>query len=110
MTHDLLRRDGRALPRAGTLPKRRFADGVAVSIAVVAGCLGLAGCAPSEDPAAVARNAASGMAERAQDRADSAERLRDATAAGEARATADLKRAEVEEESRQPNADETGGQ
>jgi len=110
MTDDLLRRDDRAAPQAGTLPKRRFLDGAALTIAVVAGCLGLAGCAPSEDPAAVARNAASGVAERAEDRSDSAERLRGATAAGEARATADLKRADVEEESRQANADETGGQ
>lgn len=88
---------------------RRGARGATLTMAVTT-CLGLAGCAPSEDPDAVARNAAAGAAERAEDRADSAERLRGATAAGEARATADLKRAEAEEESRQADGNATGEQ
>jgi hypothetical protein len=94
MTHHILRRG----LRSATLTM------------AMATCLGLAGCAPSEDPDAVARNAAAGAAERAEDRADSAERLRDATAAGEARATADLKRDEAEEESREADGNATGEQ
>ncbi|WP_324751118.1 hypothetical protein SH591_07085 [Sphingomonas sp. LY54] len=109
MTYDILRCSTAGALQAGTLKQRRFLDRAALTMAV-AGCLGLAGCAPSEDPDAVARNAASGVAERAEDRADSAERLRGATAAGEARATADLKRAEAEEESRQADTNETGEQ
>lgn len=110
MTYDILRCSTAGALQAGTLKQRRFLDRAALTMAVAGCCLGLAGCAPSEDPDAVARNAASGVAERAEDRADSAERLRGATAAGEARATADLKRAEAEEESRQADTNETGEQ